>query len=467
MWYIGVYRTGTRPRLQRTQTDATAPMTLTSMWIPPSLRIAQMWHGRDLIEEQKQAFIRITSEFVCRPDEVREMKLAGYAGTGKTFVLGRIVKTLRGAGYSVLGAAPTNRAAEEVSRSIGGEAATIHRLLGLQVQRDGEGGYRAVQVGDTKIPDGSIVVVDEASMVCADVHRAARACGDAVRWLWVGDPGQLPPVGERESGVFSCDGATLTRVVRQAESNPILDLATRIRNGEAWRDRGVLRYGNGEGIGATSSVQRWLESAARNIEQWGTGVEGTRVLCYTNDRATHFNGVLRKMLRGEAAPAFARGEVLRAHQSWHVAGEQVLRNGECVEVQEATPRQTRFDGTDQDGWTLTVQGTGGGEERRVDVLARECRKAFEKKTTEVKSEAQSASGDERRRLWKRYYDRRERFADLRPNYATTIHKAQGETVRHAYVDLTSILRSGDPKKQQALLYVAVTRPTKNLGLLFP
>lgn len=128
--------------------------------------------------------------------------LAGTPGTGKTFaaaaVLRAIVAAHGHAGVAVC--APTGKAAVRITEAMHGygvriEATTIHRLL--EIGRNGHDGKGWGFMRNESNPLGKrFVVVDEVSML--DVDLAADllgACGDGVHVLWVGDPGQLPPVG--------------------------------------------------------------------------------------------------------------------------------------------------------------------------------------------------------------------------------------------------------------------------------
>ena len=110
--------------------------------------------------------------------------LVGPAGTGKTFTLDAVRTAYEQAGYSVIGAAPSARAAHELEQGAHIEAATIHRRLGSWGN-----GY--------DLPDRhTLLVVDESAMAGtrdleAIVTQTVRAGG---RVLAVGDHHQLPEV---------------------------------------------------------------------------------------------------------------------------------------------------------------------------------------------------------------------------------------------------------------------------------
>jgi hypothetical protein len=108
--------------------------------------------------------------------------VVGGAGTGKTTAIRRLADSVRRSGGRVALAALTGRAAAV----LGADAKTLHRLLGY-----GPWGWGVRRV------EADLVMVDEASMLTWD---AAAALFEAAtgRVVFVGDPGQLPPVsGER------------------------------------------------------------------------------------------------------------------------------------------------------------------------------------------------------------------------------------------------------------------------------
>jgi conjugative relaxase-like TrwC/TraI family protein len=106
------------------------------------------------------------------------------AGTGKTTVAGALAAVYARVGYRVVGAAPTGRAARELSSRAGVPASTLHRLL--EDLRGGESfGYGP-----------AVLVVDEAGMAPTRVSASvlAAAHSEGVKVVAVGDSGQLSSV---------------------------------------------------------------------------------------------------------------------------------------------------------------------------------------------------------------------------------------------------------------------------------
>jgi conjugative relaxase-like TrwC/TraI family protein len=139
---------------------------------------ALMLTGHDLSGEQRM----LVHQAACRSDRV--VCVVGIAGSGKTLALRALADAYHGVDVTVLGAAPSGRAADELQTATGIPSRTLHRFL-LDAQRDGG------------LPRGCVLVVDEAGMaetrILAPLLRAIDQAEGKL--LLVGDPGQLPAVG--------------------------------------------------------------------------------------------------------------------------------------------------------------------------------------------------------------------------------------------------------------------------------
>jgi conjugative relaxase-like TrwC/TraI family protein len=125
--------------------------------------------------------------------------ITALAGTGKTTLVGALATAYQQAGWRVLGAAPTARAARQMRELAGIEADTMHALF-TRVQRDGG------------LDSRTVLILDEAGMAPTRLSALllARAELAGAKVVALGDPGQLTAV---EAGGWF---AALTR--RQAEA---------------------------------------------------------------------------------------------------------------------------------------------------------------------------------------------------------------------------------------------------------
>lgn len=161
--------------------------------------------------------------------------LAGFAGTGKSVLTGVLAAIFEDMGLRVAYAAPTGKAAGVLRRSLAANGVnppfcgTCHRLI-YKPSFDAVGNITGWQKAERVFYD--LIVVDEASMV--NKTMAEDLMSFKVPLLFVGDHGQLPPVGE-EVGLMATPDLTLRTVRRQALNNPIIALSFLIRAGGDWK----------------------------------------------------------------------------------------------------------------------------------------------------------------------------------------------------------------------------------------
>ncbi len=138
--------------------------------------------------------------------------ISGGAGSGKTFTVGVITEIYRSRKMKVILAAPTGKAAKRMEQVVGGEAYTIHRLLGYDGKNFSEETINA-----------EVVIIDEVSMVDVPLawHLFKAIDLESTAVILVGDHNQLPPVGPGnilrdliDSKIIPC--VVLDEVVRQA-----------------------------------------------------------------------------------------------------------------------------------------------------------------------------------------------------------------------------------------------------------
>src|SRR5690606_1018888 len=102
------------------------------------------------------------SNFVFDTSENQLYLLKGFAGTGKTSIIGTLVSNLWHVRKSAVLMAPTGRAAKVISNYSGKEAFTIHKKIYFP-KKDKGGGVRFVMQPNKH--RNTIFIVDEASMI--------------------------------------------------------------------------------------------------------------------------------------------------------------------------------------------------------------------------------------------------------------------------------------------------------------
>lgn len=153
------------------------------------------------------------------------MRMFGYAGTGKTTLAKHLAE---GAGGDVCYCAFTGKAALMMQRNGCRDASTIHALI-YSVEERADGSVRFVINAGSPAEKAALIVVDECSMVDEELARDLMSFNTPI--LVLGDPAQLPPV--KGTGYFTevRPDVMLTEIHRQAAENPIIRLATTVREG--------------------------------------------------------------------------------------------------------------------------------------------------------------------------------------------------------------------------------------------
>lgn len=162
------------------------------------------WPSIDLIESMAPAGKPLSDHqigaIMIATNHDRVGCLQGSPGVGKTFCVASIVKAViqRFGQDSIAVCAPTGKAAVRVAQSMLANgvdlpASTIHRLL--QVEGEGGDGWSFHFNEQNPLPF-RFLIIDESSMIDVDLLASLlRACTPSTHILFVGDTGQLAPVG--------------------------------------------------------------------------------------------------------------------------------------------------------------------------------------------------------------------------------------------------------------------------------
>lgn len=143
----------------------------------------------EALSEQSTALEQITARKLS--------VLVGGAGTGKTTVLGALMKSTLLAKQGVLFLAPTGKARVRLGQKTGQPSMTVAQFL-YQQNRYDPIRQRPLFEGDPPYAKEKTVVIDESSMLTMDDLYAVLCALDPAhvqRIILVGDPNQLPPIG--------------------------------------------------------------------------------------------------------------------------------------------------------------------------------------------------------------------------------------------------------------------------------
>jgi len=444
--------------------------------------------GITLTPHQQAAYDQLIEFAIVGPGEGSGVAtLEGFAGTGKTTLVSMLIRDMSEGmnavpcEYNIAIAAPTNKAVSVLSEKINMpsvESRTVHSLLGQSVSSDDEGGKSARQVRPPELDRFDLVVIDECSMISSEMLRdiLKNRC-DLTKILFVGDPAQLPPVGEDQVSPVFRDiqlKFRLSEIVRQAADNPIIAMTMPIRRAIEEQRRVTL-----EEIAAVippdAKKACILDCGMQNVQSIATYEHhrGTdcRIVAYRNGRVQAYNSALHAALHGARAdgPEFAPGERVMVHQEFRCLEGNRVFNAEELVFEGATPAQAELE---HDAWHATLRRGDGSIVRAIiptrsaDIEAaikrlwarrRPLAARGRKGDAEARREA-SAILDEIKRL-------EDTFALLRHAYAITSHKSQGSTYHTVLVDWGDMSAMRSDFEFNRGLYVAASRASEHLAIV--
>lgn len=282
-----------------------------------------------LNDQQKSALYEL-EKFI--EDGGTEITLSGYAGTGKSTIIGIFSKWLdhRIGRGNIVYTAPIHRANVITKQNNpSANVYTLSALFGFTPDTDEAMERESLDLNDLKFraknqmkyEPGQLIIIDEASMVQDGLYEyvqeiIAKYDGSVI---YVGDSAQLRPVkSDHISKVFTSDGVpqiTLTKVERTGD-NPILKEATRIRQGEGLSYQTDIND-KGQGVLYTSNDTVINENLKQIIssEEFNADPLHFRVITATNAAAATYNSKIRSLRYGKFAKPFVKGDILMGYSN--------------------------------------------------------------------------------------------------------------------------------------------------------
>ena len=446
--------------------------------------------------EKQDMALRDLSGFLTRGNTAELFLLTGYAGTGKTTLIGTLIKNLWHIRKKAVLMAPTGRAAKVMSAYTGDKAHTIHRQIYFP-RKDRSGGVKF-----TLAPNrhrNTIFIVDEASMIPDTPTDSAEKqqnsllddlmtfvySGHKCQLMLIGDTAQLPPVKLSISPALDSSrlelqynktvlGIELDEVMRQSRDSGILMNATKLRQGLETEPVPPFRFSLGgfadirrltDGYEIQDALQEAIDTC---------GKEETAVIVRSNKRANLYNQNIRARLLF-LENQLSAGDymmVVKNNYFWLPANSEAgfIANGDILEILEI------FAFKDLYGFQFA--------EVKVRMVDYPGQKPFETVLLldTVTSQTPSLSYEDNNRLYqevmKDYEQERsgyKKFLAVKNNpffnalqvkfsYAITCHKAQGGQWETVFVE-QPYLKGAPDREYFRWLYTAVTRARSQLYLL--
>ena len=426
--------------------------------------------------------------------------LAGYAGTGKSTIIKKILDEYK---WGVVVSAPTHKAKKVVMNTTGEDGQTLHALCGLRpdVNLDEFNPNSPIfnPIAIPKITDYNFVIIDEASMINQELFELIKELTKKSRTkvLFMGDPAQIPPVGEKESVVFTQTDIEihwLTKIERQNDTNPLAFVYDALRNNLDRLDGGFLRQTNmndlGEGVIFTVNKPEFRQAMLEkfNDDQYKKDTDFVKVIAWRNETVMASNKIIRTALLGDKTDVIEVGDVLMAYRSVSSENQRynIIENSADYRVMTKSGLEENHYGIK--GWMIKLrENLAHGKFKFVDVFIIDTN---DHANLHLYAEMHDFCRDvamSNKKMWNKYYEfRRNNILmvtidklrngmfrssndiikkDLDYGYAITGHKSQGSTYTHVFVMENDINENWVLKERNQIKYVALTRPTTSAVVL--
>lgn len=219
--------------------------------------------------------------------KIQQETLGGYAGTGKTTLVAHLLEKCKKDAINVGVCALAGKACSVLRRK-GVPAQTIHSTIYDATKEGGEWTYTR----KLDLPH-DLIICDEASMVSTELYR--DLLGFKIPILWVGDHGQLEPVGDNP-GLMDNPHLRLEKIHRQAEGNPIIWLSREIRLNQQLPQPDASLEGMPSNYAKNISYQQTMgDTVVATLDEDPSSLD-SQVIVETNSNRTIINREVRDAL---------------------------------------------------------------------------------------------------------------------------------------------------------------------------
>ena len=440
-------------------------------------------------KEQQSALIEIADFIYSR--EKNLLLLKGYAGTGKTSLLGALVKAMNFLQKKTILMAPTGRAAKVFSEYAEQNAYTIHKKIYRKKSFSNE--FAGFMLADN-LNTHTLFIVDESSMIS---NRSAGtysfgsgyllndliqyvSSGAYCKLILMGDTAQLPPVLETESPALSISYLQqhtsqiteifFTEVVRQNKESGILFNATYIRRSlceskcDLYPKIQLNPFADMVNLNGENLVETLSTVYGRD------GIDETMLICRSNKQAIQYNNGIRNRIlyREEEISSGDRLMVVKNNYFWTEQYKEMdfIANGEMVEVLRVL-RTYNIYGFRFCDLLVRFQAYDLELDMRVllDTLQDDSPSLSKEQSDKLFFQIMDDYADIRTKAGKikklksdPYYN----AVQIKYAYAITCHKAQGGQWKNVFLDIGYVTKEMLGENFYRWLYTAVTRATQRL-----
>lgn len=415
--------------------------------------------------------------------------LNGYAGTGKTSIIGALIKALEKKKVKTITLAPTGRAAKVAASFSGGKALTIHKRVFRAESPDPSTGF----VDAPNYDRNTLFIADEASLIADNPamnnslltrllrHIFSSTYGNML--ILVGDIAQLPPVGMTSTSAMSAERIgslgfnpikfSLDLPMRHTEGSGILFNATQMRHWMNTDLRGNLPYLSTSGFDDVEVISS-AELADKLSDSWNrVGIDNSIIITRSNSRANKYNQAIRNMIMMAEEPLQRSDRLVISKNDYYWSKinkfKSFIANGDMAEVawvgktekmygRYFTDCELYFPSSEMRIATKIMLRSLMAEGSAIprDEMDRFFTHVMVAKEGEVSERIQATLDDP-------YYN----ALQAKYGYCITCHKAQGGQWDEVYIDMSGIDTSSIEETFFRWIYTAITRAVRKVYFINP
>lgn len=439
--------------------------------------------------------LQLLAKFVISTNKNETFLLKGYAGTGKTTIVGALVKNLTKVKKRSVLLAPTGRAAKVISNYSKKQAFTIHKKIYFPKSEKGSVSFT---LQENKHRD-TIFIVDEASMI-PDVNQDSKIfnngsllddlmqyvySGNNCKLLLIGDAAQLPPVHLSISPALDARvlenqynreviTLELDEVVRQQKDSGILENATKIRERLDDELYEIFKFSGKNFPDVIRPVDGQEIMDAINDNYSALGNEDTVIIVRSNKRANLYNQSIRERILFQESELSAGDYlmVVKNNYFWvdNTSEAGFIANGDIVEVLEIFAFKELYGFRFAEVKMRMVDYPNMTPIETVlllDTLTSESPSLTYDESNKLYQEVMLDYANEKSKYKKFLAVKKNKYFNalqVKFSYAITCHKSQGGQWNTVFVE-QPYLPNGVDREYLRWLYTAITRAQEKLYLI--
>lgn len=417
---------------------------------------------------EQENILQLIIQFVVDKDE-KYMIIQGDSGTGKTSLIGmmkhyidknfkmyqllQVNRHLKS--YNFIYSATTNKAARVLENHLGQSCTTIHSILGLRVQNDYKTGKTSlVPTKNSHLSVGGntptlsfsashldILIIDEASFIGDELFEYIEKYTPYCKIILIGDAYQLAPIKQSNTVMedFNCKyNCQLKKIIRN--NGLISALGQQCKKIVEHGDFSPLSFDNKQIIYADGvEFQKQVNLVFTNNT---APSYNAKILAWTNQKVIEYNNYIRT-LKGYSKH-FVENERAICNQFISVNKYVCTADREIIITKISLPYILHG---------VSVVNVNLDNHAFSIVLP-----------LDLKAKKAVLEQFKRNKDWHTFFEIKDGWLDIRPIYASTVHKSQGSEYDNVFIDLNDIGKCKNPKDLARMLYVAITRAKQKVYL---